>query len=162
MTVTMFKGKLHRLTVTEADLYYEGSITLDRELMEAAKLLPYERVQVLNVNAGTRLETYTIPAAPGSRTVCLNGPAARLVAPGDQVIVIAYADMTPEEAEAHKPRVVLVDAENNPTEILDLDGADVDDPNQSAVTNAVDMSDLWAPKLGRTVSSRRKDGGRGR
>ena len=160
MTVTMFKGKLHRLTVTEADLYYEGSITLDRELMEAAKLLPYERVQVLNVNAGTRLETYTIPAAAGTRTVCLNGPAARLVAPGDQVIVIAYADMTPEEAQAHRPRVVLVDAENNPTQIVDLDGADVTDPHQPAVTNAIDTSDLWAPKLGRTVSSRGRNGGR--
>ena len=163
MTVTMFKGKLHRLTVTEADLYYEGSITLDRELMEAARLLPYERVQVLNVNAGTRLETYTIPAKAGSRTVCLNGPAARLVAPGDQVIVIAYADMTPEEAETYRPRVVLVDAENNPTQIVDLDGADVSDPHQPAVTNAVDVSDLWAPKLGRVVSkSRGRNGGRRR
>ena len=149
MTVTLFKGKLHRLTVTEADLYYEGSITLDRELMEAAKLLPYERVQVLNVNAGTRLETYTIPAPSGSRTVCLNGPAARLVAPGDQVIVIAYADMTPEEAEAHQPRVVLVDGQNNPTEVFDLDGSDVADPNQPGVTDAIDVSGLdhsvWAP-----------------
>ena len=154
MTVTMFKGKLHRLTVTEADLYYEGSITLDRELMEAAKLLPYERVQVLNVNAGTRLETYTIPAPPGSRTVCLNGPAARLVAPGDQVIVIAYADMTAEEAARHRPRVVLVDAGNNPTEVLDLDGTDVAEPDDPAATNAVDMGDLWAPRLGRTVSTR--------
>ena len=154
MTVTLFKGKLHRLTVTEADLYYEGSITLDRELMEAANLLPYERVQVLNVNAGTRLETYTIPAKAGSRTVCLNGPAARLVAPGDQVIVIAYAEMTPQEAETHKPRVVLVDAENNPTASYDLDGADVTDPHEPAVTNAIDTSDLWSPKLGRTVSSR--------
>ena len=154
MTVTMFKGKLHRLTVTEADLYYEGSITLDRELMEAAKLLPYERVQVLNVNAGTRLETYTIPAPPGSRTVCLNGPAARLVAPGDQVIVIAYADMTPEEAAGHRPRVVLVDADNNPTEVLDLDGSDVADPSEPAVTNALDADGLWSPRLGRTVPSR--------
>ncbi|MDT0631235.1 aspartate 1-decarboxylase [Rubrivirga sp. S365] len=154
MTVTMFKGKLHRLTVTEADLYYEGSITLDRELMEAARLLPYERVQVLNVNAGTRLETYTIPAPPGSRTVCLNGPAARLVAPGDQVIVIAYADMTPDEAAAHRPRVVLVDADNNPTEILDLDGSDVADPSEPAVTNAIDADGLWSPRLGRTVSTR--------
>jgi aspartate 1-decarboxylase len=151
MTVTMFKGKLHRLTVTEADLYYEGSITLDRELMEAAALLPYERVQVLNVNAGTRLETYTIPAPAGSRTVCLNGPAARLVAPGDQVIVIAYADMTPEEARGHRPRVVLVDADNNPTDVLDLDGSDVSDPHEPAVTNAVDRSDLWAPRLGRPL-----------
>jgi len=157
MTVTMFKGKLHRLTVTEADLYYEGSITLDAELMEAAKLLPYERVQVLNVNAGTRLETYTIPAVAGSRTVCLNGPAARLVAPGDQVIVIAYADMTPEEAKDHKPRVVLVDGENNPTQVLDLDGAPVSDPHEPAVTNAVSIADEWPhyPKGRRSRSHRR-------
>lgn len=148
----MFKGKLHRLTVTEADLYYEGSITLDRELMEAATILPYERVQVVNANNGARLETYTIPAAAGSRTVCLNGPAARLCAPGDVVVVMAYADMTPEEARTHRPRVVLVDAENNPTETYDLDGADVSDPTRPAVTNAIDVSDIWAPKLGRTVS----------
>jgi aspartate 1-decarboxylase len=158
MTVTMFKGKLHRLTVTEADLYYEGSITLDAELMEAARLLPYERVQVLNVNAGTRLETYTIPATAGSRTVCLNGPAARLVAPGDQVIVIAYADMTPEEARTHRPRVVLVDAQNNPTEVLDLDGAPISEPHQPAVTNAIHIDDEW-PHVPR---GRRSGGGRRR
>lgn len=154
MTITMFKGKLHRLTVTEADLYYEGSITLDRELMEAATILPYERVQVVNANNGARLETYTIPAAAGSRTVCLNGPAARLCAPGDVVVVMAYADMTPEEAAVHRPRVVLVDAGNNPTEVYDLDGADVSDPHQPAVTNAIDVSDNWAPRLGRTLSER--------
>ena len=123
MTVTMFKGKLHRLTVTEADLHYEGSITLDQELMDLAGLVPYERVQVLNVNAGTR-------------TVCLNGPAARLVAPGDQVIVIAYAQMTPEEAKSHKPRVVLVDEANNPKGTFDLEGVPVTDPHLPAVTNA--------------------------
>ncbi len=136
MTITLFKGKLHRLTVTEADLHYEGSITLDQELMDLAGLLPYERVQVLNVNAGTRLETYTIPAVAGSRTVCLNGPAARLVAPGDQVIVIAYAQMTPEEAETHRPRVVLVDEHNNPKGTFDLEGVPVTDPHLPAVTNA--------------------------
>ncbi len=157
MTVTMFKGKLHRLTVTEADLYYEGSITLDAELMEAAKLLPYERVQVLNVNAGTRLETYTIPAERGSRTVCLNGPAARLVAPGDQVIVIAYADMTPEEAETHRPRVVIVDENNDPKEVMDLDGAPVSEPNTPGVTDAVGMDydpAVWAPPHWRRGGSR--------
>lgn len=127
MTVTMFKGKLHRLTVTEADLYYEGSITLDAELLEAAHILPYEKVQVVNVNNGSRLETYTIPAPPGSRTVCLNGPAARLNAPGDEVIVIAYAAMTPEEAARHRPRVVLVDRNNDPTEIIDLSVTSVRD-----------------------------------
>lgn len=121
MTITMFKAKLHQLRVTEADLYYEGSITIDEELLETAGILPYEKVQVVNVNNGTRLETYTIPDEAGSRTVCLNGPAARLAAPGDQVIVIAYADMTPEEAEGHRPRVVLVDEENDPKEVTDLE-----------------------------------------
>lgn len=136
MTVTLFKGKLHRLTVTEADLYYEGSITLDAELLEAAKILPYEKVQVVNVNNGSRLETYTIPAERGSRTVCLNGPAARLNAPGDEIIVIAYADMTPEEAEAHRPRVVLVNKQNDPVEVYDLDGTPISEPNAPGVTNA--------------------------
>lgn len=121
MTITMFKAKLHRLRVTEADLYYEGSITLDEELMETAGILPYEKVQVVNVNNGARLETYTIPDEAGSRTVCLNGPAARLAAPGDEVIVIAYAEMTPEEARVHRPRVVLVDEDNDPKEVIDLD-----------------------------------------
>ena len=158
MTITLFKGKLHRLTVTEAALHYEGSITLDRELMEAATILPYERVQVVNVNNGSRLETYTIPAAAGTRTVCLNGPAARLCAPGDLVVVMAYADMTPEEAEAYRPRVVLVDGDNNPTETFDLDGADVSDPTMPAVTNAVDTSDLFAPRLGRPLPGSRGAG----
>lgn len=162
MTITLFKGKLHRLTVTEAALHYEGSITLDRELMEASGILPYERVQVVNVNNGNRLETYTIPDTKGSRTVCLNGPAARLCAPGDLVVVMAYADMTPQEAETHKPRVVLVDAENNPTQVFDLDGADVSDPTMPAVTNAVEAEDIWKPQLGRTVMSRNRNAGRGR
>ena len=120
MTITMFKAKLHRLRVTEADLYYEGSITIDQELLDTAGILPYEKVQVVNVNNGARLETYTIPDEMGSRTVCLNGPAARLAAPGDQVIVIAYADMTPEEAAEYHPRVVLVNADNDPKKVMDL------------------------------------------
>lgn len=136
MTITLFKGKLHRLTVTEADLYYEGSITIDAELLAAAKILPYEKVQVVNVNNGARLETYTIPATPGSRTVCLNGPAARLNAPGDEIIVIAYADMTPEEAAQHRPRVVLVNKHNDPVEVYDLDGTPISEPNAPGVTNA--------------------------
>ena len=121
MTITMFRAKLHRLRVTEADLYYEGSITLDQELLEAAGILPYEKVQVVNVNNGARLETYTIPGAPGGRTVCLNGPAARLASRGDEVIVIAYAQLTPDEAQVFKPRVVLMDERNDPKEIIDLD-----------------------------------------
>ena len=136
MTITMFKGKLHRLTVTEADLYYEGSITLDVELMAAANILPYEKVQVVNVNNGARLETYTIPGEAGLRTVCLNGPAARLCAPGDEIIVIAYAQMTPEEAAAHRPRVVVVDKQNNPRLTMDLDGTPIREPNVPAITNA--------------------------
>jgi aspartate 1-decarboxylase len=121
MTISMFKAKLHRLRVTQADLYYEGSITVDQELLDTAGILPYEKVQVVNVNNGSRLETYTIPGEPGERTVCLNGPAARLAAPGDQVIVISYAELTPSEARQHHPRVVLVDEDNNVTETRTLD-----------------------------------------
>lgn len=132
MTVTMLKAKLHRLHVTEADLYYDGSITLDEELLEASGILPYERVQVVNVNNGARLETYTIPGLAGSRTVKLNGPAARLAAKGDEVIVISYADMTPEEARSHQPRVVLIDENNAPTDVVDLE-ARHEAPNLPAV-----------------------------
>lgn len=124
MTISMFRAKLHRLRVTEADLYYEGSITIDSELLKASGILPYEKVQVVNVNNGSRLETYTIPGEPGERTVCLNGPAARLAARGDEVIVISYAQLTPEEAVKHRPRVVLVDEKNDPKEIIDLDVAE--------------------------------------
>jgi aspartate 1-decarboxylase len=121
MTISMFKAKLHRLRVTQADLYYEGSITVDQELLDAAGILPYEKVQVVNVNNGNRLETYTIPGEPGERTVCLNGPAARLAATGDQVIVISYAELTPSEARQHHPRVVLVDEDNNVKETKTMD-----------------------------------------
>lgn len=114
----MFKAKLHQLRVTEANLFYEGSITIDQELLDAAGILPYEKVQVVNINNGARLETYTIPGGRGERVVCLNGAAARLAAPTDQVIVIAYAEMTPEEAKAHRPRVVLVDENNNPKDVF--------------------------------------------
>lgn len=119
MTITMFKSKLHQLKVTEANLYYEGSLTIDTELLEAANILPYEKVQIVNLNNGQRLETYTIPAPKGSRIVCMNGPAARLAQIGDKIIVIAYTEMTPEEARKHKPRIVLVDKDNDPVEILD-------------------------------------------
>jgi aspartate 1-decarboxylase len=140
MTITMFKAKLHRLRVTEADLYYEGSITIDQELLETAGILPYEKVQVVNVNNGARLETYTIPDEAGSRTVCLNGPAARLAAPGDQVIVIAYADMMPEEATDHRPRVVLVDEQNDPREVMNLDPGE----HKQQAENTVDEDVLIA------------------
>ncbi len=125
----MLRAKLHRLRVTEADLYYEGSITIDEELLDAAGLLPYEKVQVVNVNNGSRLETYTIPGEAGERTVCLNGPAARLAAPGDEVIVIAYAELTPSEAREHHPRVVHVDENNDVTKTRTLDVAKETDEN---------------------------------
>jgi len=119
MKVTMFKSKLHQMVVTEANLMYEGSITIDQDLLEQAQLLPYEKVQVLNITNGQRLETYTIPGERGSRVCCLNGAAARLTQIGDRIIVIAYAEMTPEEAQAHKPRVIVVDDQNNPKTVTD-------------------------------------------
>ena len=119
MKVTMFKSKLHQMVVTEANLMYEGSITIDQDLLDQAQLLPYEKVQVLNITNGQRLETYTIPGERGSRVCCLNGAAARLTQIGDRIIVIAYAEMTPEEAQAHKPRVIVVDDQNNPKTVMD-------------------------------------------
>ena len=112
MLLTMLKSKVHRATVTEASLHYVGSLTLDPLLMEAAQMLPYERVQVLNVNTGTRLETYLIEGGRGSGIVCLNGPAARLGQVGDVIIALTYCQMTPEEAKGYQPIVVLVDANN--------------------------------------------------
>lgn len=112
MKLTMFKSKLHQMVVTEANLMYEGSITIDQDLLDTADLLPYEKVQVLNITNGQRLETYTIPGERGSKVCCLNGAAARLTQIGDRIIVIAYAEMTPEEAKSHTPRVVVVDEQN--------------------------------------------------
>tara|TARA_Y100001935_G_scaffold255301_1_gene267615 strand:+ start:54513 stop:54923 length:411 start_codon:yes stop_codon:yes gene_type:complete len=119
MKLTMFKSKLHQMMVTEANLMYEGSITIDQDLLDEANILPYEKVQVLNITNGNRLETYTIPGDRGSRVCCLNGAAARLTQVGDRIIVIAYADMTPEEAREHKPKVVVVDENNDPKTILE-------------------------------------------
>lgn len=119
MKLSMFKSKLHQMRVTEANLMYEGSITIDEELLELANLLPYEKVQVVNITNGSRLETYTIPGERGSRICCMNGAAARLTQVDDRVIVMAYAQMEPEEAANHKPTVVVVDENNNPKDILD-------------------------------------------
>lgn len=112
MLVNMHKGKIHRATVTEANLNYVGSITIDSTLMEAAGILPGERVQIVNNHNGARLETYTIEGAPGSGVVCLNGAAARLVHTGDTVIIIAYAWIEEAEARTFKPKVVFVDSDN--------------------------------------------------
>lgn len=119
MKLTMFKSKLHQMKVTEANLHYEGSITIDQDLLDKAGILPYEKVQVLNITNGSRLETYTISGKRGSRVCCLNGAAARLTQVGDRIIVISYAEMTPEEAKNHKPKVVIVDENNEPKTIID-------------------------------------------
>ena len=118
MKLTMFKSKLHQMKVTEANLMYEGSITIDEELLEAANILPYEKVAVVNITNGSRLETYTIPGERGSRVCCMNGAAARLTQVDDRIIVIAYAEMTPEEAKTFEPTVVVVDENNDPKDIL--------------------------------------------
>ena len=108
----MMKSKIHRATVTDANLNYMGSITLDRTLMEADDLLPHEKVQVVNLNNGARFETYCLPGEPGSGTVCLNGAAARLVQPGDTVLVISYCWLDQDELPGHRPRVVFVNDQN--------------------------------------------------
>ena len=114
----MFKSKLHQIAVTEANLFYEGSITIDEDLLEMAELLPYEKVQIVNINNGERFETYTIPGPRGSRICCLNGPAARKVQVQDRVIVISYAEMSPEEARKHKPKVVILNKHNEPIDVI--------------------------------------------
>jgi len=110
--LTLCKSKLHRATVTQAALNYEGSITIDGHLMEAANLLPFERVQVVDIANGARFETYAIAGKAGSGTICVNGAAARLVQAGDPVIIISYAQMTPQEAQRHRPTIVLLNPDN--------------------------------------------------
>ena len=117
MLYNMFHGKIHRATVTEANLEYMGSITIDSTLMKLAGILPGERVQIVDNNNGARLETYVIEGEPNSGVICLNGAAARKVTVGDKVIIIAYAMMTPEEAQDCVPKVVMVDDENRPLKV---------------------------------------------
>ena len=109
---TMCKSKIHRATVTGADLNYVGSITIDPELMAAADLLEFEQVSVVNVNNGARFETYVIPGVPGDGEICLNGAAARLAHPGDKVIIISYAQYSAAELETYRPVFIFVDEEN--------------------------------------------------
>ncbi len=113
MNVEVLKSKIHRVTVTEACLDYIGSITIDEDLLDAANILPGERVYIVNNNNGARLDTYTIPGERGSGVVCLNGAAARLVQPGDIVIIMAYASMPYEEARNFKPAVIFPDTATN-------------------------------------------------
>jgi aspartate 1-decarboxylase len=109
---TMFKSKIHRATVTQADVHYEGSITIDRRLMDATDLLPNEAVCVWNVTNGNRFETYAVEGAPDSGVICVNGAAAHLVSPGDLVIIAAYTWLEEEAAHAYEPKVVFVDERN--------------------------------------------------
>ena len=113
MTIEVLRSKIHRITVTEANVDYIGSITLDEDLIDASGLVEGEKVQVLNVNNGNRLETYVIKGPRGSRQVCMNGPAALRVAVGDVVIVISYAQMTVEEARSFRPRIIFPDERTN-------------------------------------------------
>jgi len=114
MLVTLLKSKIHRATVTQAELGYVGSITIDESLMRAANLREYEKVQVVNNNNGERLETYVIKGKADSGVICMNGAAARRTAVGDVVIIMAYAQMTAEEADNHTPAVVIVGEDNKP------------------------------------------------
>ena len=113
MTVTMLKSKIHRATVTEANVDYVGSITIDADLLDEANIFEYEKVQIVDVNNGSRFETYTIKGERGSGIICLNGAAALCSNVGDKVIIMAYADMTIDEAKDNKPTVLFVDDKNN-------------------------------------------------
>ncbi len=112
MLRTMYKSKIHRAMLTDANLHYEGSATIDSDLLRAADILPYEKVQIVNINNGSRLETYVLPGESGKGDICLNGAAARLGEPGDLVIIISYADVDDIEAREWEPKTILVD-ENN-------------------------------------------------
>ncbi len=115
---TMLGGKIHRATVTEADLNYVGSITIDQDLLDAAGICVNEKVQIVNNNNGERFETYTIPGERGSGVVCLNGAAARLVQKGDIVIIMSYVMLSEPEIAAHEPKVVLVDGQNKIRDVI--------------------------------------------
>ena len=114
MQIELLKSKIHRATVTDANLNYEGSITLDRALMDAAGLLPFEKVGILDINNGARFDTYVIEGERDSGTICLNGAAARMVQKGDLVIIVSYVVLTPEEAAHWNPTIVKVDSQNRP------------------------------------------------
>ena len=121
MELTMLKGKIHRAVVKQAELNYVGSITIDPELMDAAGILEYEMVQIVDVENGNRFETYTICGEAGSGMICLNGAAARCVSTGDKIIIMAYGQYTPDEAKEHKPAVVFVDEENKVSRVTNYE-----------------------------------------
>lgn len=121
MILNMLKSKIHRAVVTEANLNYVGSITIDLDLMDAAGLFEYEQVQVVDITNGSRLETYCIAGPRGSGVICLNGAAARLVCVGDQVIIMAYCQIDSDEVEEHRPQIIFVDEANHITETRDCE-----------------------------------------
>lgn len=121
MQISMLKSKIHRAVVTQAELNYVGSVTIDEDLMDAAGLFEYERVHIVNVNSGSRIETYVIAGERGSGIICLNGAAARSGQKGDLVIIMAYANMTPEEIKAHRPKVVFVGDKNEIVQVADYE-----------------------------------------
>ena len=113
MNITMLYSKIHRATVTDANLNYVGSITIDTELLKASNMRIGQKIDIVNVNNGERFSTYIIAGEAGKRDMCLNGAAARKVHKGDKIIIIAYASMTPKEADSYKPKIVILDDENN-------------------------------------------------
>jgi aspartate 1-decarboxylase len=117
MLRTFLRSKIHRATLTQADLNYEGSIAIDPVLLEAAELLPFEKVEVYNISNGNRLATYVIPGERDTGIICLNGAAARLAQPGDLIIICCYAELSDEEIDSHRATVVLVDAQNRVTSV---------------------------------------------
>ena len=121
MILTMLKGKIHKATVTQAELNYMGSITIDKTLMEASKIIENEKVQIVDINNGERFETYVIPGKRDSGVICVNGAAARLVQSGDKVIIIAYAQMDEDEAKKYKPAVVFMNDDNTIKEITNYE-----------------------------------------
>ena len=121
MELTMLKGKIHRATVTQAELDYVGSITVDTARLKAAGILEYEKVQIVDINNGERFETYTIAGEENSGVICLNGAAARCVQKGDKIIIMAYCNMDAEEAKTHKPTVVFVDGDNKIKQISEYE-----------------------------------------
>ncbi|MDF0492937.1 MULTISPECIES: aspartate 1-decarboxylase [Bradyrhizobium] len=112
MQITLMKGRIHRASVTEADLHYEGAVSIDRALLDAAGIVINERIEIYNIETGARFATYVVEAPRGSGIISLNGAAARLALPGDKVTIVAYASFDEEEAKTFKPRIVLVDREN--------------------------------------------------
>ena len=121
MLLTMLKGKIHRATVTQAELDYVGSITVDQDILDAAGINEYEMVQIVDINNGNRFETYTISGERGSGVMCLNGAAARCVSVHDRIILMAYPELTPEESKSHRPTVIFVDDDNKISRITNYE-----------------------------------------